>query len=261
MRKWITFNRVKKAFLGFLLAFLILLAYDQLMLSSMPPKTHVDDLRIGFINLHENKIPAKALRKLTSYDCDIWLFIEWNGDNLDNLPAFSTGYSNRFELADAQTYGLHVLAKDSTIQVMEVGKEKRPYACDYPKHWVSHQDFNLFLAHAPPPLPGCKFETVTYISDLLEEVALSNHASTLIVGDFNTLPFQSSISKIKEAGFQDAHHTVNTMPVGTFGPTTWFPKILKFDYIFYRGDIIPVQVERFVLSSSDHAGWIVDFRI
>jgi endonuclease/exonuclease/phosphatase (EEP) superfamily protein YafD len=48
---------------------------------------------------------------------------------------------------------------------------------------------------------------------------------------------------------------------GTFGPWTWFPKIMKLDYVFYKGTIEPIALERFALKSSDHCGYIADFRL
>ena len=252
-------KKLKKLFYVFVLISLIVIAYDKVLLSDIPPKQDLDDMRIGFINLHENKIEKEELKRLKKYDCDLWLFIEWNGDNLDNLPQFSDGYFNSFELADSGTFGIHVFSKDSSFEVKEIGNNKRPYACDYPKHLITNDSLAIYLVHSPPPVPTCDFETDEYISDLVLELNQSENKATIILGDFNTVPIQSGIKKIKAAGYQDSYNAINTMPVGTFGPTTWFPKILRFDYIFHKGSLEPIMVERFALTTSDHTGWVADF--
>jgi hypothetical protein len=266
---WVSFKtletnkmkKLKKILFVILLISLIIVVYDKLLLSDIPPKQDLDDVRIGFINLHEKKIEPDELKRLKKYNCDMWLFLEWNGDNLDNLPEFSADYFNSFQLTDNTTYGLHVLSKDSTVNVEEIGNTKRPYACDYPKHLISNKHYTIYLVHSPPPVPSCDFETDKYISDLILELNQTESKENIIVGDFNTLPLQSGIKKIKQLGYQDSYNSINTMPVGTFGPTTWFPKILKFDYIFHKGNLNPIMVERFALTTSDHTGWVADFRL
>ena len=111
---------------GLVLVLLVAGIYDKVLLSDIPPKRNTEDIRIGFINLNKSKISKTELKRLKGYDCDLWMFIEWNGDNLDNLPEFSKEYFSNFELVDTFTYGLHVLSKDSTTKVKEIDEEKRP---------------------------------------------------------------------------------------------------------------------------------------
>jgi endonuclease/exonuclease/phosphatase (EEP) superfamily protein YafD len=254
-------NIFKKIGIGLLVAFIILMIYDRLLFHDIPPKTDPKHIRIGFINLHEAQIEADELQHLQSNNCDIWLFLEWNGNNLDQVPEFSKQYVNVYEKQDMNTFGTLVLSKDSTVRIKEIGANGRPYTCDYPKHLISYPDLNIYLAHAPPPLPKCNYETENYISDLILDVGATEAKSNLIVGDLNTLPFQSNITNLKELDYVDAYKQTNSLPIGTFAPWSWFPRVLKLDYVFYKGNIEPIIVERFSLKSSDHCGYIADFKV
>lgn len=254
-------NIFKKIGIGLLLAFVILMVYDRLLFRDIPPKKDAKYLRIGFINLHEDQIEAEELQGLQNYGSDVWLFLEWNGNNLDQVPEFSKQYVNVYEKKDSNTFGTHVLSKDSSIKAKEIGADGRPYACDYPKHSITYHDLNIYLVHAPPPLPKCNYETDSYIADLILDMNATETKSNLVIGDLNTLPFQSSIQNLKELEYRDAYNQTNTLPIGTFAPWSWFPRVLKLDYVFYKGSIEPIFVERFALKSSDHCGYVADFKI
>jgi endonuclease/exonuclease/phosphatase (EEP) superfamily protein YafD len=89
----------------------------------------------------------------------------------------------------------------------------------------------------------------------------SEGISNILIGDFNTLPFQSAIKKIKDSGYKDSYGMLNNSPVGTFGPTNWSPKIFKIDYVFHKGKLKPMGIKRFSICTSDHSGWIADFKL
>jgi len=252
---------LKKILMISALCFIAFFIYDHLLLNNIDPKKHKDNIRIGTINLHEHNISADDLKRLRTYQCDIWLFLEWNGTNLDNDAAFTSDYIKNFELSHAGTFGVSVFSTFADLTVEEIGAENRPYACDYPKFIIHGKDFELFLLHAPPPVPSCKFETGKYITDFLPYIKHSKKNAQIIIGDLNSVPFQESIGAIKKMGFTDSHDEISNLPQGTFAPFTWCPKFLKFDYLFHNQYVQAAAVERFSISTSDHSGWIADYQI
>jgi hypothetical protein len=196
-----------------------------------------------------------------NYNCDLWLFLEWNGDNLDELPSFQKTYTVGFEEIDTFTYGMCILSKFADTKIREVGNAKRPYACDYPKHMIEFGKIRIFLVHAPPPVPTCRFETSKYIDDLLAIDIQDGFQADLIIGDLNTIPIQKAIRNIKFMGFADSYSSLHRLPVGTFTPSFLLPRVLKYDYVLHRSTITPKLTERFRLSSSDHTGYIADFAL
>ena len=241
------------------LCVLVAWTYDGLSLKVVPPKQHQDHIRIGYINLNKSKISSEDLSIMRAYNCDIWLFLEWNGNNLDNMPEFTADYSFSFELIDTFTYGVYILSKLDSNSVMEVGTLDRPYACDYPKHQISLNGGFIYLLHAPPPVPTCEFQTEKYITDFIHSASETKSKPSLIFGDLNTLAIQSGVKAIKAEGYADSYNSLHRLPAVTFGPTKCFPKLVKFDYVFHNQYVKPQMLERFSLSNSDHSGYVADF--
>ncbi len=127
-----------------------------------------------------------------------------------------------------------------------------------PKFLLSSKDLEVYFIHAPPQMPACKFETGKYLSDLIPLIRPADKAQ-LLIGDFNAVPGQACVSQFKELGFEDTHDVLSNLPQGTFGPFTWFPKILKLDHVLHNKHLIPLQIARFTIASSDHSGWIADY--
>lgn len=254
-------KKLKKVLLFFLVLSFLFYVYDKTHFQKIEAKQSKEHIRIGYINLHESKISKEDIIKLETYNCDLWLFLEWNGNNLNNHIEFEDGYNCVYEAQNTNSFGLYVLSKDSTATVKEIDNKQRPYACDYPKNLITYKSINIYLAHAPPPIPSCDFETNKYILDLLVAIKPTTGNSNILIGDFNTLPFQSAIKKIKKSGFKDSYGMLNSSPIGTYGPTIWSPKIIKIDYVFHKGKLKPMDIKRFSICTSDHSGWIADFKL
>lgn len=196
------------------------------------------------------------------YDCDLWCFLEWNGNNFDQFPSFFEGYERSMDDPDVKTFGTLVLSKLPETPVREIAAEHRPYTCDYPMYEVTFLETPIYLLHAPPNLPGCDYQTSEYIGHFMDyQDTLPSWRSGIVVGDWNSLPFSKQVERIEKGGFQNSFSQINTLPQGTFGALPILPKLLPLDYVFHKGSIKPSQVARFSISSSDHSGFIADFGI
>lgn len=225
----------------------------------IPPKSAKEDLRIGYVNLNQAKISMDELKMYHSFNCDLWLLAEWNGDNLNQYPEFISPYSKVFELNDSTTFGFLVLAKkDLDISAFEFDKQNQHYVCNYSKIMVRSKTFDLAFLHAPPPVPTCNFETKDYINDALAYLDIENEKSfQMIIGDLNSLPWSSSYKSITKEGFSDLYKSWALFR-GTFGASTFIPTFLRIDYAFLRGELKSTRSFRFNLKSSDHCGLVID---
>lgn len=241
--------------IGLIVVFIIASTYNEIQ-----NKSSSQHLRIGYLNLHEAELSEEQLKKFVKFDCDIWLFLEWNGDNFKQYPKFEKNFNVLYELEDSLTFGCYVLAnKDLVLNANEFDAASRPYACDYPKILLSGNDFNIGFIHSPPPVPTCDFETEEYINDLLGSFEKEGAASSqILIGDFNLLAIQDSYQDIIDKGYVDVFEKQNFLK-GTFSGILSLPKFLRIDYIFSQGKSESVYSERFFCKESDHSGLIADF--
>lgn len=145
----------------------LILVDNYVNVSEIRVKGRKDYLRVGYVNLNKSRVSKEDITKIESYDCDIWLFAEWNGGNFELKESFDNHYINSFELVDTSTYGFYVLTINK-IKANEFGSGKRPYACDYSKIIIDHDKLKIAFIHAPPPVPTCNFETGKYLTDLMD---------------------------------------------------------------------------------------------
>jgi|GEM_PF-3280687 len=262
MKLYLFLKKTSHFLLASILLFSAIAFLDYNAFQKIQPKSGKNQLRIGYINLHEKAISKAELEYFSTFDCDVWLFAEWNGNNLDALKSFEKSYVTTYEKQDSSTYGFYILSKKVlNFSAKEIDKEKRPYTCDYSKIMLSKYNLGIALLHAPPPVPTCDFQTHSYITDCLNYLD-SNVTATnqLIIGDLNTTPCQAGYQNIIQADFIDIFDN-NRFFNGTYGGIPFFPKLLRIDYMFYKGKISLNYAERFYLSSSDHCGLIADVKL
>lgn len=242
-------------------ALLILIAlYQSLSYNTISVKTKSDTIRIGYLNLNKSPLRQSDLIDMHNYRCDVWLFLEWNGNNFNEYEHFEEPYLIPYAVADTFTYGSLVLAKpELNIQVKEFDQESRPYKCDYPKLLIELQGIQIGLLHAPPPVPACGFETREYITDALNDME-SNGTNQVLIGDFNATVLSSSYKTITKYGYIDAFKADGYFK-GTFGFKSFLPKWLRIDYCFTKGNLEVENQWRFPSADSDHCGIIVDLNI
>ncbi len=239
-----------------LLGALAVYFYDALQSDNISVKAN-HDFRIGYINLNASIISQADLDKITSYNCDLWLFLEWNGNNIEGKSNFLKKYFQIYEIENERTFGLSVFSKISDVGV--ITKLDSTLVCPYPINQIKYDgSLNIYLAHAPPPVPTCHMQTNQYLDSLISFIK-TNERATIVIGDLNTLPFQSPLRYFKKGGYLNPFETLKELPQATFSVFTWMPNFLKIDYIFYKGRLRPTQAKRFALRSSDHSGFICDF--
>jgi hypothetical protein len=235
---------------------------DNLSFNDIDKKESQSTTRIGYINLNKSKVSQNDLIQLEKFDCDIWMFAEWNGNNFDAYKDFKTEYETIYEIKDSFTYGFYVMAKKGLDLVgSEFDKLNKPYQCDYSKILLENKSLSIAFIHAPPPIPTCNFETDLYIEHLLEN--LKNRKlckNTFIIGDFNTTPIQKAYGRIIAKGYKDSFKD-NQIMNGTYGFTPVSPKLIRIDYMFYKGRIDKTYAKRFKLKNSDHCGLLADYKI
>ncbi|MCP3933588.1 MAG: endonuclease/exonuclease/phosphatase family protein [Bacteroidetes bacterium] len=255
----------KKVLLFSVLIFILLVLIAVLLASNFQPIRHKmsnNHFRIGYVNLNQLKISEAELSEYQKFDCDLWLFAEWNGDNLDNYGKFNELYKYIYERVDKHSFGFLVLAKDSLdIIAFEFDSISGPYACDYQKVLIESNSFDLAFLHAPPPVPTCEFETQKYIVDALNHLKKKRKTKNqILIGDFNALPISKSCQMIKEEGYFDIFEESGIFK-GSFSGLPGFPKFMRIDYVFIKGGITSKYCARFNLKSSDHCGLLVDLKI
>jgi len=196
---------------------------------------------------------------MISFQCNLWLLAEWNGDNIKDAESALGDMQILYEHKDETTFGFLVLANEGNGWSTSEFDTNKEYACDYKKIEIENSDISIGFFHAPPPVPTCDFETEEYIKDALDYVVNLNTKRQILVGDFNALPLSNSYKRIKAVNFTDVFKNNNWF-AGTWGVNTWLPKFLGIDYCFIKGNIKVENAERFKVQTSDHAGLVVDLK-
>ncbi|MDA9774488.1 hypothetical protein N9B82_05985 [Saprospiraceae bacterium] len=245
-----------------LLACLSYILFSAAIYETIPNKLSKNIIRIAYVNLNKSPISKEELLKYSKFDCDLWLFAEWNGNNLQNSSEFRNGYTTVFEKSHKGTYGFMVMAKSELeLSAAEINLINKNYVCNYAKIGVNHERFHLAFLHAPPPVPSCKYETSAYISDALAHLKQKEGKNPqLIIGDLNLLSTSSSYKNLIQSGFRDIFETKSLFK-GTFGGSKYIPKFLRIDYAFTNKKSTLPRSYRFKLSSSDHCGLLIDLDI
>jgi len=225
-------------------------------IKDIPPKPASAKYRIGYINLHRSVVDSSTIERLQTFDCDIWLFAEWNGDNWPKSENLWGDFAIQYNQSDSFTYGFLVLSTENlALEASSYDLENAPYACDYAPVSIEVEDLHLTFLHAPPPVPGCDFQTGKYIRDALSD--RDPFPKQLLIGDFNVLPGSTSYRFIRGLGYHDSFAGTPWWE-GTFGVKPGWPKLFRIDYCFYGERIKVMPAGRFTIPGSDHAGLIVD---
>jgi len=221
-----------------------------------------DALRIGYLNLNQSKMSSKDIDLLLSFKCDLWLFAEWNGNNLDDNNAIFHQMNTIYEKVDKTTYGFLVLKNGKlSLNAKEI-EDQNSYACNYKKILLENNDVRIGLVHAPPPVPSCKYDTNKYLNHVVKYFNnnFSQNSNKIIIGDFNALPFSNGYKEVINNGYKDVFKSTSWFK-GTFGFFNWSPKFLRIDYCFTNGNFEIFNKNRFKVKSSDHCGLLLDIKI
>jgi len=220
------------------------------------PKPASAKYRIGYINLNRSEVDSSTIERLKTYDCDMWLFAEWNGDNWPVSENLWGDFTIQYNQPDSFTYGFLVLStKKNALEVSTYDLNNAPYTCNYVPVSVESADLQITFLHAPPPVPGCDFQTSEYIVDAFSERDTS--AQHLLIGDFNMLPGSKPYRFIQKLRYEDCF-AGSPWWEGTFGIKPGWPKLFRIDYCFSGKKTKVMPAGRFTIPGSDHAGLVVD---
>lgn len=225
-------------------------------IKDIPPKPASAKYRIGYINLNRSEVDSPTIERLQTYDCDIWLFAEWNGDNWPEDQNLWDGFAIRYNHSDTFTYGFLVMSSTHLgLDFSTYDLKDAPYTCNYTPVSIASADLQMTFLHVPPPVPGCDFQTGKYIRDALSSRDTSG--AHLLIGDYNVLPGSKSYRFIRALGYHDCFADARCWE-GTFGVKPGWPKLFRIDYCFYGENRKVIPAGRFTIPGSDHAGLVVD---
>lgn len=94
--------------------------------------------------------------------------------------------------------------------------------------------------------------------EILEEMIAAPTSGRLLVGDFNSSPAWPLYRRLRRAS-TDAAIAAGTA-CRTWGPTWWFPRLLRIDHAFVNG-LIPLATHRVAIRGADHSALVVDLEI
>ncbi|MFW5886199.1 MAG: endonuclease/exonuclease/phosphatase family protein [Bacteroidota bacterium] len=239
---------------------------DFFLVERVPGRPTNSELRIGYVNTYAKVVNEKKVQELIGADCDLWVFLEWTGENFDTVVWQKAGYHLLVNVPRG-TKGIALFSKkpfQSTVLYPNIEiLDKLPLV----KSFVPFRGdtFVLFSLHAPPPIKEWNYSTgifLSYLDSVIDRTMnLYQEFPLLVVGDFNTMPHQERLTKILEDGLQDAHAVSDFFPGPTWSFTSLIPAFIRIDYILFSGSIKVINVDRFRLPASDHYGLIADFEI
>lgn len=230
--------------------------------------------RLAYTNINfENANDFDASQKLLSSSADVILVEEWTGKNLDTIGILSSGYKVVVDAPARGTHGAVLFARKGLSITGE--RVKSPYTgpCSIPILTASllfkGELITLLGVHAPPPVKACKGGTDQAISDfagLVEDGRLSRNFGAgrkgdpvILLGDFNTLPINSSLQSITTSGLMDTHGAVGQFLGSSWSPWPVLPKLLRIDYMFYSPSLKPIGMWNTRLPGSDHSLLVSDY--
>jgi endonuclease/exonuclease/phosphatase (EEP) superfamily protein YafD len=260
----------------YLVAILILLFVFWIFIS-MPgiqdKKTNKNILRIAAKNiLFNNRNNLRIVQDVVTEQIDIILLLEYNGKNI-NLKEFEhEGFKPIVVHPRPYTHGILLIAKEELtiegiIQSSPVkGLCRLPFAVAHLCH--QGKSLALFGVHIPPPTKRCRASrqpTLNYFASLIKDGYLIENIGparkgdpAVILGDFNTISFESALDTLYQSGFEDAYSRHQWRPGPTWSQPTWFPAVFRLDFILVSRHIETTGTWAVHVKGSDHRGVVVD---
>ena len=194
------------------------------------PKRSAKTLRIGLANLNFANERVSALSEiLKQIGCDVFIGLEWTGNNLELDLLKSHGFKIALNEPESGTHGICIIVKDDLKTETSLVRSPVRGPCRLPIGLVRFYRNNLpivvFGVHAPPPIRACRNTTKPTLKALSSWVAdgiLQQHIGiaqkgdyAIIAGDMNTLSIQTPIKYFEDSGLRDSYSFSNWRP----GPT------------------------------------------
>ncbi len=262
----------------FIIVFVVVFTWILLILPSHKPstKSSVETLRIGLANLNfKNDRVAQISEILNEINSDVLIILEWTGNNL----ALDVLKHHRYRLAlnepRSGTHGICIIVKDYLKTQASLVQSPVKGPCRLPigqvRFYHNNKPVSLFGVHAPPPIRTCRDTTEptlkalsSWVSDgiVRQDIGIAQKGDyAIIVGDMNTLSVQPSIKYFENSGLRDSYSTINWPPGPTWSPFSWFPALVRLDYIFVSSKFNISDSGIFNLPGSDHRGVFADIEV
>lgn len=230
-------------------------------------------LRIGCANLnYKNKNAKKLTDDLIKTDFDIFIGIEWTGENLEKSLFESLNYKLILDSPKNGTHGFCIIAKEKLKIEADIIKAPVKGPCAIPiciaRFYYCDKIISVFGIHSPPPIKVCNNTTnktniqiSNWIEDgkLIKDIGIAKKGDYVILaGDFNARSNSKGIRFIKSKGMIDSFKKFNLFAGTTWSPKPWLPSLIRIDYIFYSKNIDVLDAKRFKIIGSDHKGLYID---
>lgn len=271
-----TLKKIFKIVFGFISILIVLtialILIGNIGIKELPiSKTNADNhLRIVSMNVSADNILSLSFQdNLIDTKPDIIVVIEWTGKNLDLIKFQQAGYLPILDKPRKKVHGICILSKIGGVSTIIEAPIETP--CTLPLgqfrfNW-HNKNITLFAIHAPPPVPACKGTTSIYLKSIADWSIEGNLSSDLgvgkagdhliLAGDFNSLPFDSGIEKLRSKQLQD-NYSKSSFTSPTWSPFKGFPYIAKIDYILFSSHFKHINSYRFKIDNSDHTAIMTD---
>lgn len=251
---------------------IVLLLIGNIGIDKLPiSKTKTDNnLRIVSMNVSADNILSSSYQdNLIETKPDIIVVIEWTGNNLDLTKFRQAGYLTILDKPRKKVHGICILSKIDGVSTIIEAPIETPCTLPLGQFRFKWHDKNitLFAIHAPPPVPACKGTTSIYLKAIADWSIEGNLSSDLgvgkagdhliLTGDFNSLPFDSGVEKLRSKQLQD-NYSKSSFTSPTWKPFKCFPYIAKIDYILFSSYFRHIDSYRFTIDNSDHAAVMTD---
>jgi endonuclease/exonuclease/phosphatase (EEP) superfamily protein YafD len=249
-----------------MIAIAVIIFFILLTIPDFPPEPDPSSLRVATANyLLTNTSHQDFVDLIDKTRPDVLVIEEYESD-LEPL----LNQINLVKLESVENRGTHSIAiflKTDFIGIANVIHPERMSLCTMPYIHSRIDIYNLTVdvlgLHLPPPLLVCGHKTdesFKSIHKVINETQMDNRFS-IIAGDFNSFSWSNGIHSLLNAGWTDSYDHARFFPGPTWSPSTFFPSMIRIDYIFTN------QPERIKSSyhvripGSDHRMVITDFQL
>jgi endonuclease/exonuclease/phosphatase family metal-dependent hydrolase len=236
-------------------------------------KRDKDILRLAAKNiLFSNGNKAEILKDVITEQLDIIFFLEYNGKNICLKDFYQQGFKPVVLHPRCYTHGILLLAKkeleiEGSIHSSPAdGLCRLPFAVARLHH--RNATLALFGVHIPPPTKRCGTErqpTLDYFASLVKNGCLVNNIGAakkrdpvVLLGDFNTISFESALDTLYQSGLEDAYTRHQWRLGPTWSQPTWFPAVFRLDFILVSRHLETTGAWNVHIKGSDHRGVVVD---
>ncbi|MCU1346451.1 MAG: hypothetical protein JWL70_2717 [Acidimicrobiia bacterium] len=229
-----------------------------------PPKVPADAPRftVRFANLlFNNTHRADEARAMTAQDVDVVAVVELHRSELAAFDATGAmGYwPYRATRPGYGSEGVGLFSRYPIVSVSTSDIGTRPAIRAVLD--VGGRQVEMFVVHPLPPVDPLVRRFWAPDLETIRRAASADPMPTLVVGDFNAVPWHPPFRDFLTHGFHDAHIWTGR-GLSRSWPMGWnVPPFVRLDHALVRGGVIPTKVTDFTVPGSDHRGFVVSLAI